>query len=239
MLHIGLCDDQLPARQNLLGMLRRRLAQRELDAEFWEFSSGEGVLGWLEKHPGGLDVLFLDIEMGGISGMETARRIRQEDGAILLVFVTGYADYVFDGYSVNALDYLMKPVDMEKLDGLLLRILGATEKAAPRLYCVKNAEGIFKVPLADILYFQSEGRKVQLHTAGRCHAFYARLNDVETQLPGGFVRIHQRYLVRAAAVDSFEGDRVMVAGRSLPVSRACRAGAMLAITEDRLGEGTF
>ena len=88
----------------------------------YEFSSGEGLCAWLPKRPGELDLLFLDVEMGGMNGMETARRIRQSDNGLLIVFVTGYANFVFDGYSVQALDYVMKPVKRERLAQLMERV---------------------------------------------------------------------------------------------------------------------
>lgn len=199
-----------------------------------EFSSGEGALAWLDRHPGELDVLFLDIEMPGLDGMETARRVRMADANLLLVFATGFADYVFDGYAVNALDYLLKPVSPQKLAAVIKRILGVVELRAPDTYSFKNTLGMFRIPKADILYLQSEGRQVHLVTAQRRYTFYDKLNTVHQELGASFIRIHQRYLVRCAAVDSFLGDSVTVNSCSLPVSRSMRAQVMAEISEHLL-----
>lgn len=235
MLKIGLCDDSAEARFTLRALLERRLEETGREPTCYEFSSGEGVLQWLKKHPQELDVLFLDIEMPGINGMETAHRIRQTDADLMLIFVTGFADYVFDGYAVGALDYIVKPVHPDKLDAVVKRMLGVLELRAPDTYSFKNTEGMFRVPRRDIHYLQSEGRQVHLVTAAHTYTFYEKLDAVQAELGDAFVRIHQRYLVRCGAVDSFTGDHVTVGGRTLPVSRSQRPLVMEAIADHLLG----
>lgn len=116
MLRIGICDDEITARDTLRLSLERLL--KEDDGKvIYDFSSGEGIVNWLTKHSGELDLLFLDVELGGISGMEAAKQIRQQDTNLMLVFVTGYSDFVFDGYAVGAMDYLVKPIKEDKLAG--------------------------------------------------------------------------------------------------------------------------
>lgn len=100
MFRIGICDDESNARDALRFELEK--AAKEEDWEIvYEFSSGTVALSWLKNHPGEIDLLFLDVEMPGMSGMETARRIRVFSRELLLVFVTGYSDYVFDGYQMG------------------------------------------------------------------------------------------------------------------------------------------
>lgn len=232
MLRIGLCDDEAPQRDALQLAVERLIDEDELC--FFAFSSGEGLLRWLEKHPGEMDLLFLDIEMQGLNGMETAKAIRAQDQHLILVFVTGYADYVFDGYSVDALDYIIKPVKDDRLEQVLKRALGAMEKDAPKVYTLQNTEGLYRVPYEDILYFYSDRRHVTLVSRRREYAFYGKLNEVAQHVGDGFVRIHNRYLVRAAAVDAVEGNSVCVKGETLPISRAHRADAMLALAQSLL-----
>lgn len=124
MLRIGICDDVYDARLVLRSALERILERRHVEGRFFEFSSGEGLLRWLESHAGELDLVFLDMEMGELDGMETARRLRALDVGLQLVFVTGYADHVFDGYSVGALGYLLKPPGAEQLEEVLDRAQG-------------------------------------------------------------------------------------------------------------------
>mgnify|MGYP000784600055 CR=1 FL=1 len=121
MLRIAMCDDETEAREALYLLLDQELHE-ESEQIVYEFSTGTAAANWLQKHPGEIDLLFLDVEMDGMNGMETAKKIRTFDQNLLIVFVTGFADYVFDGYSVGAMDYLMKPVSRGKLQSLLARV---------------------------------------------------------------------------------------------------------------------
>ena len=234
MLRVGICDDESAVRESLRLSLQQILRKEN---RIYEFSSGEGLLGWMEKHMGEIDLLFLDVEMHELSGMETARRLRAQDRQIVIVFVTGYPDYVFDGYSVGALDYLLKPVPLGRLEQVVKRAMTVLHMAAPENFTLKNADGIFRIPRENILYFYSDRRLVNLVTQGKSYTFYDKLDHVQQVAGPGFVRIHQRYLVRAAAVRQIEDDCVLIGGRSLPISRACRQGAMLAFARELLEGG--
>ncbi len=235
VLRIGICDDDSAARESLQLACERILRDRSGEVQVFAFSSGEGVLRWLEKHPDELDVLFLDIEMGGISGMDTARRIRAQGRNLVLVFVTGFADYVFDGYSVNALDYLLKPCRDSKLRGVLQRALGQLHQHAPETFTVKNAEGMFRVEKSKIRYLKSDKRVITLVTDERAYSYYGKLDDAETELGEGFIRLHQRYLARAGAIERIEGASAWVCGEALPISRANHQKALLIFARNMLG----
>ena len=223
MLRIGICDDVYDARLVLRSALERVLEKRRVQGQFWEFSSGEGLLGWLENHAGELD------------GMETARRLRAADAGLQLVFVTGYADRVFDGYSVGALGYLMKPPKQEQLAQVLDRAQAALIRDLDRAYVCRSGDTHYRIPIANILYFVSDRRQVTCVTEGRDYTFYGKLDAVAEEVGAGFVRVHQRYLVRAGAVDRMEGGEVVLrTGERLPVSRSCQQAALLALTRAEL-----
>ncbi len=236
MLRIGICDDSADARVALRAALERALERRRsgADTSFFEFSSGEGLLRWLVSHAGELDLVFLDIEMGELNGMETARRLREADEGLLLVFVTGYTDYVFDGYSVGALGYLMKPPKPDQLDGVLDRAAEARLREGDQAFLCRSGETLYRIPKKSILYFASDRRQVTCVSAVRTYTFYGKLDDVERDVGESFVRVHQRYLVRTAAVERMEGSQVFVGGEALPVSRACRSAALAALARTAL-----
>ena len=114
MLRIAICDDETEARDALRFQLEKIIDENSEEIVY-EFTSGVNAEKWLRKYPGQIDLLFLDVEMSGMNGMETAERIRTFDENLLIVFVTGYQDYVFDGYRVGALDYVIKPVGLQRL----------------------------------------------------------------------------------------------------------------------------
>lgn len=237
MLSIGLCDDNQENRLSLRWLLESILESRGIHHTLLEFSSGETLLAWMERHPNALDLLFLDIEMGQLNGMETARQLREQHHMLQLVFVTGFSDYVFDGYSVGALGYLLKPAKWEQLEEILQRALSQLCQQANRVYTCHDANGWYRIPHSQILYFESDRRKVTCVTKTHRYSFYGKLDDVTQELEeAGFVRIHQRYLVRVGAITQICGSEMLVGPYTLPISRSCHQAALLALTRSALEE---
>ncbi len=237
MLRIAICDDNADARLALRSALERLMEERRTEGSFFEFSTGEGLLRWQEKHAGELDLIFLDIEMGELDGMETARRLRSADETLQLVFVTGYTDYVFDGYSVGAAGYLMKPLRSKQLEEVMDRVTAALLGSEEKVFLCRSGETLYRIPRQQIRYFSSDRRQVTCVTELRSYVFYGKLDQVEAEIGEGFVRIHQRYLVRSGAVTQIEGGQVCLEdGTTLPISRSNRAAALSALTRAALGE---
>lgn len=238
MLRIGICDDQLEAREALRFQLEKVLREGA-EQIVYEFSTGESAVRWLEKHPGEIDLLFLDVEMKGISGMEAAGQIREFDKDICIVFVTGYTDYVFDGYKVNALDYVIKPAGTERLSEILGRVREKIFDKKDENFVFKNPEGTYRIPLENISYFYSNKRKVNVVLKEKeekeAYSFYGKLDEVEEQLSGAFVRIHQRYLVNPRQVVHIGGDSITVDGQALPMSRNMKEEATVRLAKAMLG----
>lgn len=235
MLRIGICDDVADARLVLRSMLERILERRKIHGQFFEFSSGETLLRWHDHHAGELDLVFLDMELHELDGMETARRLRVSDAGIQLVFVTGYSDYVFDGYSVGALGYLLKPPAQEQLEKVLERAQAALVRELDRAYVCHSGDTYWRIPLQSILYFSSNRRQVTCVTTEREYTFYGKLDAVAEEVGGDYIRIHQRYLVRSCAVERMEsGEAVLLGGVRLPVSRSCQRSAMAALVRAEL-----
>lgn len=228
MLRIAICDDDINARDALHIQLESILME-ETEKIVYEFVSGQTVVNWLLKHPGEIDLLFLDVEMPGLNGMETAERIREFDKNMILVFVTGYTDYVFDGYRVGALDYVIKPAGKERLYEIMKRVREQLFLQLKENFVFQNIDGTYRFSYEEILYFYSERRQVTVVTERGDFTFYGKLGEVESETGGDFVRIHQRYLVNGKKVSRIgsaslligEGDKVA----ELPISRGLREAA--------------
>ena len=187
MLRIGICDDVYDARLVLRSALERVLERRrDQRGSFWSSPLARDCSAGWSSHAGELDLVFLDMEMGELDGMETARRLRAADAGLQLVFVTGYADHVFDGYSVGALGYLMKPPKAGAAGGGAGPgpggagtgiWTGPTSAAA--------ATPTTASPLRNILYFVSDRRQVTCVTAGREYTFYGKLDAVAAEVGSG------------------------------------------------------
>ena len=234
MLRIALCDDELDARDALRIQLEQLLLE-DIEEIVYEFSSGTSAASWFQKHPGEIDLLFLDIEMRGLNGMETAVKIRQFDENLTIVFVTGYADYVFEGYQVDALDYLLKPVSNQKLSELLRRVRTRLYQQEEQSFLLKNMDGTWRFHFRDILYFYSDRRRVILAAKSGEYPFYEKLDAIESQLAPHFIRIHQRSLITPANVDLIGKESVRIGTAKLPCSRKYRETATIKIAKAMMG----
>lgn len=228
MLRIAICDDDINARDALHIQLESILME-ETEKIVYEFVSGQTAVNWLLKHPGEIDLLFLDVEMPGLYGMETAEKIREFDKNMILVFVTGYTDYVFDGYRVGALDYVIKPAVKERLSEIMKRVRAQIFSQSEENFVFQNIDGTYRFSYEEILYFYSERRQVTVVTERGDFTFYGKLGEVENQTGGEFVRIHQRYLVNGKKV-SHIGNASLLIGEGeneteLPISRGLREAA--------------
>ena len=236
MLRIAICDDEVESRDALRFLLEDILHEDEKNV--YEFVAGKNAAGWLKKHPGEVDLLFLDVEMNGMNGLETAKEIREFNSELQIVFVTGFTDYVFDGYQVGALDYVVKPVRKERLIQVIERVRMLEKKQKSEVFCMKNQDGTYRFLYRKIDFFYSDKRIVTLVTEGKEYPFYGKLDEVEEQLIGKFVRIHQRYLVNPWKVDYIEKEQVCIGENKLPVSRGMKKEALSRIAHTML-EGGF
>ena len=217
MLQLAVCDDERVFRSDLRKILGTELELCGIDYHISEFTSGEELIAGLEKAD--CQILFLDIEMKGIDGVEAARRLRETKRQMEIVFVTSYADFVFQGYEVRALNYILKPYEPEKIAAVLHTALEALDIEAEKYYVIDQRGGSIRVPLSSVKYFSSDRRTVHAVTTEQEYTFYEKLSDLETELPDTFVRIHNRYLVHLKYLDAVRQNTAVVDGEELPVSR--------------------
>ena len=177
------------------------------DCDTERFASGEELLRETKR----FDIVFLDIQMDGMNGIEAARSLRERQDEIVLIFITGIKEYVFDAFDLYAFQYLLKPLDEKKFAEVLDR---AVKEAGRK----KEKRGIFikarNLTLAqtDILYIESRGKKVEIHTARDEESIeiYAAMDELEGQLGEGFYRCHRAYIVNMAYITEYGGDRILL-----------------------------
>lgn len=229
MLQLAVCDDERVFRSDLRKILGTELELCGIDYHISEFTSGEELIAGLEKAD--CQILFLDIEMKGIDGVEAARRLRETKRQMEIVFVTSYADFVFQGYEVRALNYILKPYEPEKIAAVLHTAPEALDIEAEKYYVIDQRGGSIRVPLSSVKYFSSDRRTVHAVTTEQEYTFYEKLSDLETELPDTFVRIHNRYLVHLKYLEAVRQNTAVVDGEELPVSRSCKSGLSIAFAK--------
>ena len=220
MITIGICDDDPKMQKALRVPLERKLQLLGEEYRILEYASGEALLAGSQTD--GLDILFLDIEMDGLNGMETARSLRRMESDTILIFVTAYPDFVFQGYDVHAFHYILKPYEDRKILEVLEQALKLLGNLGEQFYTVEQKSGILRVPLKQILAFCSDRRQISILTADGKLDFYGKLGEVEKQLPDYFIRIHNRYLANLNHITALEPDGCVCGDHFLPVSRTYR-----------------
>ena len=229
MLNLVICDDERTLRNDLRKVLETELELCGETFKIAEFDCGESLVRALNDYV--FDIIFLDIEMKDLDGVATAREIRKRTSAPEIIFVTSYPDFVFQGYEVQALNYILKPYQKEKIISVLHTALERLGRDSEKYYMVESRGQTLRLPLSRIKYFFSDRRSVNAVTAEETHTFYGKLSELETELPENFVRIHNRYLVNLKYVQSIQGNSVQMAGEELPVSRSCKQDLAIAFAK--------
>ena len=182
---IAVCDDDGKYLRYLAGLAGRWALSGQNTAAVECFPSAEAFLfRYAERKD--FDILLLDIEMGGMDGVALARAIRRENDGVQIVFITGYTDYIAEGYEVSALHYLTKPLDEEKLFQVLSRAAGRLARNEPALTLELPGETL-RVPLSRIRYLDVLHNYVTVHTE-RAYRVKRPLGELEKELDGRFFR---------------------------------------------------
>ena len=179
-MNIAVVEDDQRDRDELVGLLRMLLEPFRVPVNLSEFGSGEAFLAALA--PERFDVCLLDIYMDGLDGMETARRLIGVDPECLIVFLSNSTEYVYEGYEVNAVRYLRKPVEVDKLVTALRYCVEKTELSRRRL-AVRIGKKDREIPYTQILYVATVGSLIEVHTTGGVHTLTAHSVFSETVAP--------------------------------------------------------
>ena len=202
-MRIAICDDE----KNIQELIGKKILKQYSEAEILFFSSGEELLLSKEK----TDILFLDIQMPGKNGMETARELREKNKKMILIFITAIEDYVFQAFDVGAFHYLVKPVNDEKFTHILHRAVEEWQiqniyvKEQEEKYVVINNRGVHtKVILDEIIYAEVFNRKVVIHKRNDEIEYYGKMSDLEALAGDSFFRPHRAYLVNFKYVEKYD-----------------------------------
>ncbi|MET2011079.1 LytTR family DNA-binding domain-containing protein [Microbacterium chocolatum] len=231
MIRVGIVEDDTTAIERLLSHVDR--FQRSHDETFHvgAFRDGADVLA--DYRPD-WDVLLLDVQMPRVDGMTAARRIREVDSEVIIVFITASPHYAVSGYEVGALSYLLKPVSYASFEQEMTRILSRLRRRPRReLLFAATGGGHHRIALDDIRYIESVRHRVDVHTLDETFSIATTLKSMEAQLEGGdFLRCHNGLLVNLRHVTGIEGNDCRVRGGTrLPISRPRKKEFLAALAE--------
>ena len=222
MFKILICDDDTEFMTKLAEMINKWSKLRDVKTEIHTFTNGEALL---EGHKNlRADIIFLDIIMPLISGMDTARELRQSDETVNLVFTTSSPEFAVESYEVKAQNYLLKPIKQEKLDLVLDEFL-EMKKHESKSIMFKTAFGFRRVLVSDIEFVEAQNKKVVVYIKdGSAVESYETLHYFEEHSAEceSLFKCHRSYIVNLSNVDSFSSSKVVCkSGRSVPIARGC------------------
>lgn len=211
-MNILICDDQASEIKKITEQLTEYAKKLDIPAEIYSCGEPQNMTALpFEKY----DIVFLDIDMGSVSGIELAKIIRRRKQDSVIVFITNYIEYAPDGYEVKAFRYLLKANMEKKLPGIFYEATQEYQKRRHTISFLIEGEYI-DVALKNILYFESEQRIIKVHLSNeRCslYKFYGNMGDITKQLaPSGFLRIQKSYLVNMEHIDALQYSTVRLKG---------------------------
>ncbi|MDE7297574.1 MAG: LytTR family DNA-binding domain-containing protein, partial [Lachnospiraceae bacterium] len=217
-LSIAICDDNETDLQYITGMVNDWAMQRRIPVSVRAFSSAESFLFHYSENKD-YDILLLDVEMGKLNGIDLAKQIRAQNDSVQLVFITGYPDFIAEGYEVSALHYLMKPVKPEKLKEVLNRAARLCQEERPYLLVSSERETI-RVFFDDIYYAESQGHYMLVHTGQTQYRVRMTVSDLLEKLDTGFYRCSRSFIVSLRHVCRITKSEVFLENQvSLPLGR--------------------
>ena len=215
---IAVCDDQPAQLENLTKKLSLYAEARHIKFHIQTYPSAEAFLFDFSENRN-FDLLFLDIEMAGMNGIQLARKIRAENETVQLCFITGYPDYMNQGYDVNALHYLLKPVSVEKLFEVCDRFLKSTE-TQPRFFLFSLGKEVVRVYEKELYYGEAQGHYMLLHTRQGELKLRTTVPELEKQLGEGFFRPSRSFLVNLRYVTRITKTEILLEqGVAVPLGK--------------------
>ena len=216
--NIAVCDDSTADTEYISSLVKRWADGSAHRVKTAAFPSAEAFL-FAYEHERQYDIILLDIEMGKMNGLELAKVIRERDANVQLVFITGFPDYIAEGYDVAALHYLLKPVSYEKLSSVLDRAAGNISKAEKTFAVACGGEVRF-VRLSDIYYIEAQKQYVLIHAKDGDFRMKMPLSDVAGSLDEYFYRCQRSFIVNLYHVARIKKDAVTLKnGVDVPIRR--------------------
>lgn len=203
MIRIAIVDDEKVIREQI----KKLVEKKQIDCEIDTYGTGEDLL----KADSVYEIVFLDIQMEGMNGIETAKALRQKADNTVLIFITGVKEYVFDAFDVAAFHYLIKPIEEKKFwevcDRAVLEVTKKKQNPSGQIFIKTRSQSI-TLEQSDVLYIESRAKKVEIHTKTNIVEAYAAISELEKQLVGSFYRCHRGYLVNMAFIMEYGNDSI-------------------------------
>lgn len=235
MLKIVVLEDEKPHLERLTSFLAKYKTEHpefEYTIDFYD----RGIL-FLEAYKRDADLIFLDIRVPDMLGMEVAKHLRKVDENVMIIFVTSLTQYAIDGYSVGAFDYILKPIHYASFSAKLERALRMLSYREPELMLdLRTKDSARRIPVNSIIYIEISAHDLLFHTGNEVLKQWGTLSKYEQLLrQAHFARPSTSFLVNLKYVRSVKRDEVLVGDQTLPISRTKRKDFLAALAQYKGG----
>lgn len=233
MVNIAIVEDDPAAVEKLNEHLTkyRQTHQENFSVQIFK----DAVMFLTDYHPV-YDIVFMDIEMPHLLGTDAAKRLREVDPVVALVFITNMSQYAIKGYEVDAIDYVLKPVTYYRFSSLLQKILRRVEAERDCKIVIRTPNGMQRLHISQIIYVMVEDHLLLYHTGSEIIEAWGSLKTAEGLLPqDSFVRCNKSCIVNLKYVQAMAGDTVVIGNQSIGISRG-RKKDFLKTLNDYLGK---
>ncbi len=228
MVRVAVVEDDAASRRQLSSYLLRYEQEHGDTVRITEFSSGLEIT---EAYSASYDIILMDIQMNYMDGMRTAQWIRERDKTVIIIFITNLAQFAIEGYKVEALDYILKPVQYFAFAQTMQKAVKRIQQNSTFFLHLMQESHMIRLDVSNISYIESQGHNVVYHTDEGEYTERGSLKSLEDKLEGWhFCRCNSCYLVNLAQVEQVDQNLVTVSGQTLQISRSKRKGFMEALT---------
>ncbi len=228
MLKIAVVEDEQEYREKIVQYINDYMAETGSEAEITPFKDGSEILAGPTN---GYDIIFLDIEMPDMNGMDTAHEIRKSNGETVIVFITYMAQYAIKGYEVDALDFILKPINYFTFTKRFARAIDRIDRHRSKKITLSSQDFIVTLDTEEIYYVESSNRFLHYHLRDKTYSVRGTMKGVEDELsPYNFVRCNHWYLVNLEHVSNISNSTVTLGEFELEISRRNKAAFREAFT---------
>lgn len=229
-MRIAIVDDEQAMREQLAEYIKKYADEQHLQLDTCSLPSGDALLQLEDR---AFDIIIFDIDMPGTSGLDTARKIRETDENVVILFVTNIAQYAINGYEVDAFDYVLKPLEYPQFTLRMAKAVREVEKKKAHAHIMlKKWSDWVKVSTDDILYIEVSGHTLRYVTVNETYEKRATIGDAEKELEGlPFSRCSLSFLVNLKRIDRISKDTVILGSHQLPISRNRKKEFLQAFTD--------
>ncbi len=220
-MRVAVVDDERVMTDQIASYLSRFSQENgiEMDAQLYE-----DPVAFLESYEQDMDLVLLDVEMPCMDGITLAKEIRKIDTHVMLMFITNMAQYALNGYEVEAVDYVIKPIGYQDFAMKMKKVLRYLGREVNRQVLLQTVQGMQPVRIAELLYVEVFRHYLHYHTADAVYEVRGSMKEAEQQLKQyHFARCSQSYLVNLAHVEAIRGNDVICQSQQLPISRNKKA----------------